>query len=478
MVTQYLVSELPRRCLPAAHALMASAILLGCASPNVQAVPPPTPSTLAAAPSGLPATSRAQSIAALGYVEQEYTLKGQARTYAKHGDWGDDGRWGIAPNPTPVAYATRLLVRRPTDPARFNGMVVVEWLNTVLSFDLDGIWSLTRDELVREGYAWVGVTAEATGMKNLKELDGARYAGGQVPTDDASYDIFSQAGATVRQRRQTLLGQSGPVKLLAGAYSQSAVFMNTYINAVQPTDQVYDGFLLHGRAPFAAPVVAGRWGAYDPVIRRDLAVPVMQVQSEMEVAMSWALSRTVDTDKVRYWEVAGATHFGRHLQDDTHVVASPDFGPQDTQCLKPINTLPLHMVDNAALHALRAWVLDGQPPPKAARMQRTALGFVKHDDRGNALGGLRLPALAVPVAVHGMYANFTTQAWSRRNIYSCIAGGSTKPLDHEELRKLYPTHEAYVQQFKAAADASLASGFLRPADHAELVKQAQQAQVP
>jgi hypothetical protein len=480
---QHCLAVLTHGCVRGGTVLSAAALMLGCTLPIAQAVSPapswPLPvSQLAVAPAGKPVTARADSLRALGYVEQEFTLQGQARTYTKAGDWGDDGRWPVAPTATPTPYKIRMLVRRPLSPAQFNGIVVVEWMNTVLGFDLDGIWSLTRDEITREGYAWVGVSNEEDSVKGLQGMDTSRYGAMRVPSNDVSYDVFSQAGTALRLRAQEMLGQTGPLKLLAGGYSQAAVFINTYINAIQPRDEVYNGFLLHGRAPFAFPVVWGRWGKFNPSIRADLKAPVMQVQSEMEVTVSWPLSKTMDTDKVRYWEVPGATHFAQHLQDDTHEVAPSSFGTQPAQCLKPINTLPLHTVDNAALHALKTWVVDGKAPSKAARIQRNALGFVKHDDHGNALGGLRLPQMDAPIATYAMYANFTTQGWTRRNIYACMAGGSTQPFDREELRKLYPTHEAYVQQFKAAADAAQAAGFLRPADHAAALQQAQQAQVP
>ena len=40
----------------------------------------------------------------------------------------DDGRF---------PYRTRMIVRRPADPADFNGTVVVEWQNVKAQFDLE-----------------------------------------------------------------------------------------------------------------------------------------------------------------------------------------------------------------------------------------------------------------------------------------------------------------------------------------------------
>src|SRR5690606_36054356 len=125
--------------------------------------------TLSAAPAGTPASSRQQALRALGYIEEELVLRGHAATYSKASDWNADGRWTPALRNEAEAYETRILVRRPQDPARFNGTVLVEWFNTSLGIDLDGVWIATREELLREGYAWVGVSAEPASIDALKD---------------------------------------------------------------------------------------------------------------------------------------------------------------------------------------------------------------------------------------------------------------------------------------------------------------------
>ncbi|MDE2400651.1 MAG: hypothetical protein KGL90_03190 [Burkholderiales bacterium] len=464
--------------------LAVSALVWGCAARAALADPPSSSSLLpaglsAARPLGTPALSRASALAAMGYTEEEFFLRGQARIYTPTGPWEKDGQWTATPASIGQPYTTRLLVRRPANPARFNGVVVMEWLNTALGNDIDAGWILTRDELIREGYAWVGVTTQVAGIEGLKRSSPTRYAAAQIDNDDLGFDIFSHAGVAVRQHAQELLGPAPAVKaLLASGYSESAVFLNTYINAIQPREKLFDGFFLHGRAPIAKPLNSTQWSTFNPRIRADLSAPVLQIQTEMEVAVSWPLSKTVDTDKVRYWEVAGASHFGKYLQDELRPLPAAELNPAPASCFKPVNTLPLQQVDNAALNALRVWVTENKPPPKAERMRRNALGFVKHDEHGNALGGLRLPELTVPTASYGMYANFSKWSLLFKDVYSCVAGGSTQPFDSVDLRKLYPTHEAYVQQYRIAADAALAAGFLRPADHAIALTRAQLANIP
>src|SRR5438105_1955886 len=62
------------------------------------------------------------------YIEAEYFFSGTANSYDKDGAWGVDGTWKVKPAKT-ADYKVRMLVRRPSDPRRFNGVVVVEWLN-------------------------------------------------------------------------------------------------------------------------------------------------------------------------------------------------------------------------------------------------------------------------------------------------------------------------------------------------------------
>lgn len=63
-----------------------------------------------------------------GYVEEEYFYAGTATAYDKTGTWDAAGRW-LTTASTTAGYRVRLLVRRPTAALRFNGTVIVEWLN-------------------------------------------------------------------------------------------------------------------------------------------------------------------------------------------------------------------------------------------------------------------------------------------------------------------------------------------------------------
>src|SRR5690606_23210551 len=171
-----------------------SQLALAAATPAVQPAPAGT--------HGFPMSSTALDLAGAGYVEEEYFISGTARAFINQGAFGNDGKWAIAANPGVEAdYTTRILVRRPKNPAKFNGVVMVEWLNVTAGRDGTIDWYMTYPELLREGYAYVGVSAQYVGAAFLKRWEtgaDARYNTINHPGDSFSYDIFSQAANAVR----------------------------------------------------------------------------------------------------------------------------------------------------------------------------------------------------------------------------------------------------------------------------------------
>ena len=101
-------------------------------------------------------------------------------------------------------YKTRLVVRRPKSPDRFNGTVVIEWNNVTAGRDLDIDWFQAGAYFVRAGYAWIGVSAQRVGVNHLREWSPARYGsldvthGGTIDDEALSYDIFSAVARAVR----------------------------------------------------------------------------------------------------------------------------------------------------------------------------------------------------------------------------------------------------------------------------------------
>lgn len=146
---------------------------------------------------GFPFTSSAVDLRSYGYAEQEYFFSGTARTFTSEQPLTGDGKWKVQQG-SPAPYKSRMVVRAPIDPKRFNGTVVVEWLNVTAGRDIDVDWDYGYNQLLRDGFAYVGVTAQTVGFNALTAWDPERYGSLSSPSDDYSYDIFSQAGQALR----------------------------------------------------------------------------------------------------------------------------------------------------------------------------------------------------------------------------------------------------------------------------------------
>jgi hypothetical protein len=103
---------------------------------------------------------------------------------------------------------------------------------------------------------------------------------------------------------------------------------------------------------------------------------------------------------------------------------------------------------------------------------------VQDDAQGNGMGGLRLPEMLAPLARYGLYNNFPTNSLSLWAGFYCIAGGSVKPLEAAALQARYGSDQGYQQAYKQAADKLMYEGFLRPADHLQLMQQAKSLRLP
>ncbi|MFI9761277.1 alpha/beta hydrolase domain-containing protein [Streptomyces sp. NPDC051963] len=407
------------------------------------------------------------------YTQSEFFLSGNAESYVPEAPLDSDGRWQVTPAST-ASYTTRVVVNRPADPARFNGTVVVEWLNVTGGVDAAPEWIYAHNELIREGYAWVGVSAQATGVTATETADPVRYEALSHPGDSYSYDIFSQAGQAVRDSAATVLDGLRPRTVLANGESQSAFRLTTYINAIQPLASVYDGFLVHSRRDTGAPLSqAPQEDVPTPAVvrfRPDLDAPVLAVQAETDVIALGSLSaRQDDSSRLRLWEMAGTSHadayIGLGTVDDgsgavglqgLNAMLSP---PTRPGCGSPINTGQAHYVLDTAEFALNRWVTTGVPPARAPRLEVDTSGsapaFVL-DAHGNAEGGIRTPSVDAPVA--------TLSGLGQSGASFCFLFGTTIPFTAEKLSALYPTGAVFVRQWTAATVDGVVAGFIRPAE--------------
>jgi hypothetical protein len=455
---------------------------------------------------GIPAPSNLNGfdLGSVGYQQSEFSLSGVANAYApvplptppSTAIGGVDGKWTVAPTspPTTASYKTRAVVYRPIDPKKFNGTVIVEWLNVSGGLDANPDWTLTHNELIRDGFAWVGVSAQAIGLNQLRNCpiggpvtaacpgpgDPVRYASLSHPGDSFSYDMFSQAGQAVRDQSALMLGGLTPKKIIAAGESQSASRLVTYIDAVHPLVHVYDGFLVHSRGGSGAPLSQAPQPSFTSpfgtMIRNDLDVPVFVFETETDVFNSNTTDRQPDTNHFRLWEVAGSSHF------DWYGLA---IGPSDTgdgqgavlnlaamqnpsatipglpACAAPINTAGTHWVLNAAVYALNQWVVNGIAPPTAPYLETTSTSPVvfKKDANGNTQGGVRSPQVDAPIAAFGGIGQGPS---------FCFLFGTTVPFPSTQISALYKNHGQFVSAWSNDIQQLVNGRFLLPPDGVEL----------
>lgn len=436
--------------------MLATAVLAGSTGSVQAAVPNPTVHGPIGKTGihGHPLWDSWFSLTELGYEEAEYFISGTARDL-------DTG--ATAP------YTTRIIVTRPSAPEHFNGTVLLDWVNVTAQFENAVDTITTHEFLLREGWAFVHVSAQAAGIcctpLTPKIWDPLRYEALSHPGDDYSFDIFSQVAQAIRSPAGVDPMENLPVeRILAAGQSQSASRLYGYVSEAQPDAGVIDGFLIHGGG--------------SKVYESPPTAPVLHLLSDAE-ADPEPPNTTVN---YRLWEIAGTAHsdfyIGYHqvvgqgprfagapkrpasADAELHTVAG-NYGekphPLHLTCILAGSAFPMRYAAAAALSRLDTWVEAGVAPPSGPRFE-FASGSLARDEFGNALGGVRLPPIDVPVA--------------RYVSTLCALGGITIPFSDAELRLLYPTHAVYYAKIAAATDAALNEGFMLPDDAGDLLTRA------
>jgi hypothetical protein len=392
---------------------------------------------------------------AAGYVEQEFVVSGTADAYSTTGELVG----------TDVPYRTRILVRRPSDPRRFNGTVLAEWQNVTAGYDLDALWGYRH--ILREGYAWVGISAQRVGVDQLASWSPARYGdldvtgGRRFTADELSYDVFAQAAASLTEATGTGPGASNGTRplgrlhartVIATGASQSAGRLTIYYDNVLPrVEPVFDGYAyVVGSAP-----------------TRVGDEPVFQVVSETDVRSP---NRPVDTDRFRRWEVAGAAHSGWNGQEYRQPLLVRDLGAApEYECARPpFSRVPLHQVVGAAYDRLVRWIERGTPPPTATPIEVNPDGTKVRDERGIARGGIRLSQVEAPTALN---------TGENAGESFCRLFGTHIPFDDQTLAELYPSHGRYVEAVARADLHNVRAGYITAADARENLAEAVRSDV-
>jgi hypothetical protein len=432
-------------------------------------------------------------LAALDYRQDEYFLEGEAVRYgpAPGTDQARDGRWQVEPVES-APYKTRMVVVRPIDPSAFNGTVIVLWNN--VSAGYENFAGGDSAEVYEGGFAYVAVSVQRVGIhgqpdnpQGLRDWDPERYGSLSIPSDDYSFDIYTQAANLVApDRPRAALDPMGGLevrRLIAQGASQSAARLASYLNGVQPITRRFDAFFFvmyfGGGTPLEVgdAVMTVREAAADAsqpripeglhLLRDDLGIPVMVVNTECEATSCYGV-RQPDSDRFRYWEVAGASHVSLPAIASSSPRMERDFGfsiPLD-QTMQAINQVSVAPVVDAALHHLQAWMTEGSLPPAQPRIVFGGEpAEIVRDEHGIARGGIRLPQVEVPLG----HNSAIQQA---PDIFARLVGYH-ESFPVQKVRDLYGDRAAYLARYEEATHAAAAASVVLPRDVDPLLAEAE-----
>lgn len=416
-----------------------------------------------------------------GYVQEEFFAQGTAHAF-RATSVPSDGSWTIV-STTSAFYRTRILVRRPSNPDHFSGTVVVEWMNESAGESAPD-WDYLNPELMASGDAWVGVSAQALGVeggkpilgsisgsgKGLVQQEPARYGSLHHPGDEYALDIFDQVGLGLRSPNVDVFGGLRPRYFVAVGESQSAFYLTTFADTLQPLSRAFGGIFIHSRGGSGAPIGGASITSGSGVegglrIRTDLGVPVFMFETQTDlIELGFAAAQQPNTPGIRTWEVAGTSHADNYLLGS----AASSLG-----CTTPINSGPQHVVVQAAFADFVQWVTHGMQPPSPPpfSLSSTHPATLALDRYGNVIGGVRTPAVDVPVSTLSGNA-------PRGTSLICSLFGSTVAFSPQMLASLYGTRANYLAKYSAELDGAIAGRYILAADRPTLLARAQQVRFP
>lgn len=428
------------------------------------------------------------------YVQEEYLVSGSATiyTYAQPPVRGEP--LALVPD---VPYTTRIIVRRPASHGVFKGTVVIEWWNSTAGFDTAPAWDSSAEFFGREGIAYVGVTNSTTSLDFLKggcslfgvlpPMCGTRYASLEMSENGQAWDMLSQIANLLKSDSpENPFPEKFEVeRIYHVGQSQQGGSVVTYANDFH--FPVNDGYFIHtaGRArpinflPDCAsagappyPDCTPRLEGEQSLVRRDLPVPVYRAMSETDLAELGAIgARQEDSGNFRYYEMAGVAHSSVHKDVEVPVlgILLEDF------CRFQMNTMadgPVvggYLLD-AMWSNMEAQVKRGTPPPHGELIEVVG-DEIQRDAFGNARGGIRLPAVQVPVATY-LPSNEADPSLPPFLIpianLACFLSGSVLPFDQATLDELYPNHGSYVSAVTREANELVRQRFLLHRDAAAI----------
>jgi len=339
---------------------------------------------------------------------------------------------------------------------------------------------------------------------------GTRYASLSMEEPGQAYEMASQIANLLKSDLpdNPLPPGFDVERLFHAGQSQQGGSMITYASAFHDLSPFNDGYFVQaasGARPinFGTPCEDPEAPAYPDCtptlqgdqqrVRTDLPVPVYRAMTESDVdrrAMADD-TRQEDTHTFRYYEIPGTAHLTVHegvevLPAEIAELLGLGPGPlylEDT-CQFPLNTLadgPVlgGYVYNAMWRNMEWQSRFGIRPPNGDLIE-VVDGEIARDEYGNALGGIRLSYMDVPIASYGFpnEVDPSLPAFLQPLLgMACVLSGSVADFDQETLDELYPRHSKYVHEVSSRAWRLMWDRFLLYEDYKAIIHEAYEADI-
>jgi hypothetical protein len=349
-------------------------------------------------------------------------------------------------------YTTRVVVRQPTDDAKFSGLVLAESMH---SSGAAHAFEFTAAYVMTSGHAAVEMLT--TSPQQFTAFNAKRYDKLHIE-DGQQNEIIAQVGALVRSDRGPL-GKLRVRKMVMAGTSMSSGTLVNYLPAhmvfrTPDMQRIFDGFM---------PT------SYGGTIR-EIDVPLIEMPTMHEEETN--VPRRQDSDEpgeqFRLYEVAGIGHVDS--RDNVRLHPNP--------CVKPLSTFPNQAYFSVGLYHLFRWVDQGIAPPRALRilLDRDTSNdgsMMALDANGNPLGGIRNPYVDVPTAkytpintaaeplIKNPSAYVATNGTQGAEIM-CRLSAYQEPFSKEKLKQLYGSKRDYVRKVEARLDELERQGWSLP----------------
>jgi Alpha/beta hydrolase domain len=438
------------------------------------------------------------------YIEEEYFLFGYANIYGPGVHPGEGASSGGASLQVqalkPLAgvvqpgmpYATRVLLARPRDNAKFSGRVHAYTFHNIatqlpiernllrqgdvvlglegcsgtrfgpLEIPSGGIAQLHKFNLNRyrdlhfsdaDPLAWPdlkpGKLAQAFGVLKFGSVDASHevflqelfrsYA--QAP------DIMSQLAHAMKSNNPAFPFEGKVKRLFSFGASGGSTILQTYINYHHDA-----GMMSDARPPFDGYLVMV--GLHPDVRPKGAVLAILDSEAEVVEAIRAQRKEPPDTDnpRFRYYQIPGTGHMvsaplpesiaarrSEAARSAASVVPEGIAGLSDTGEV-PAGLTHYNKINQPIVWSLwsnmYAWIEKDIPMPKAPRMQLDpkAPDGVARDANGNALGGLRTPWVDIPDATYIARISQKDPLRAGMRLFS-----------EEKMKSLYGSREHYVQ---------------------------------